>query len=91
MTVGDHPGKGLAAAESSRVSVRACRPIVDFWSACQLSASLDALGFVRSVYDGPLRADSRAWQVARRLQSVPYATERKTLLRNTIKPFPDGG
>ncbi len=44
MTVGDHPGKGLAAAESSRVSVRACRPIVDFWSGCQRSSWIDALG-----------------------------------------------
>ena len=39
----------------------------------------------------PIESGLESLQVARRFQPVPYATERKTILGNKNKPFPDGG
>ena len=58
------------------------------------SSQIDALGVVRSdlrwrIGQCAWRADSRPRQVARRLQSVPYATERNPVLGNGLKPLTD--
>ena len=54
------------------------------------SAQIEAVGIVRSDLRWPIESGLESLAGCRRLQSVPHATERKTLLGNRNKPFPDG-